>query len=92
MHDYSYLTNCISSDANSINDMRDNARPITYRTFTRNTNWKEIALSLGYNTDSRLGLTLKNDWHVAYYKSTYQGQPCYYMVWSYIEHIFVKES
>ena len=36
-------------------------------------------------------LTLKKDWHVSYHRSTYQGKPCYFMVHSAIEYVFVKD-
>ena len=42
-----------------------------------------------YDTGSeRGGLRLKDDWHVGYFKSTYDGKPCYYIDHSRIEYIF----
>ncbi|MGV0949170.1 MAG: hypothetical protein ACOYB3_00765 [Azonexus sp.] len=36
-------------------------------------------------------LTLKKDWHVSYHRSVYQGRPCYFLVHSAIEYVFVKD-
>lgn len=36
-------------------------------------------------------LTLKKDWHVSYHRSVFQGKPCYFMVHSAIEYVFVKD-
>jgi len=39
--------------------------------------------------DNRGGLTLRRDYHVRYYKSRYGDSPCYFIVHSAIEYIFV---
>lgn len=50
-----------------------------------------IAGGVDYNEVARnRPLTLKKDWHVSYHRSTYQGKPCYFMVHSAIEYVFVK--
>lgn len=38
------------------------------------------------------GLKLRNDYHVRYYKSRFNGKPCIDVDWSAIDHIFVKED
>jgi len=87
---FQYITNCVNSTAEKIDYMVDNAREITYKTFIKHVNWKEISRLLKYDTHYRSGLLLKNDWHVTYHKSTYEGTPCYYVQWSGIEWIFIK--
>jgi len=84
-----YTTNCTSSDATSINNMKRRAQEVTYRTFRRHCgNLDEVAQQMGYALHPARGLMLVNDWHVRYYKSSYRGKPCYYMAHSAIEYIW----
>jgi hypothetical protein len=87
---YQYNTCCVDSDGPSINAMSERARPVTYRTFDRHCDWTNWARGVGYSVGTERGLHLKNDYHVAYFKSVYRGEPCYYLVWSAIEVIFTK--
>jgi hypothetical protein len=48
----------------------------------------DLERRLGYERDSRKGLTMAKDWAVAYYRSTVRGCPAVYFVWSAIEHVF----
>ena len=91
--DFTFLTDCIGSDANSIQDMVESARQITYATLLRHVDVADLeSLFPGY--DWRPGpnatLRMKNDWAVSFWRSTYQGLPCYYINWSAIEFIFVR--
>jgi hypothetical protein len=80
-----YTTDCVHSTADLIIDMTDKARKITYRTFKKYAEGlEEIASAMGYGP----WLSLKKDWAVSYYKSTYDGRPCVYMDHSAIEHIW----
>jgi hypothetical protein len=86
--EYVFETDCISSDGESINDMRDHDDMVyvSYRTMRRRcVGLADKAKELGYGR----WLTLKGDWHVSYHRSIYRGRPCYYMVWSAIEYIWV---
>jgi hypothetical protein len=85
MPKFQYLTCCVNSTAEAINAMTDTAREITFGTFARHCDWRELASQMGYQ---RGGLVLSRDWAVSYYRSTYKGRPCYYMVHSCIEYIF----
>jgi hypothetical protein len=72
--------------------MKDRARPITLgtlRKYAANDALRSVRHALGYNRD----FTLADDWHVAYYKSTYTDKAgntrkCVYLVHSAIEYIF----
>lgn len=35
---------------------------------------------------------LSKDWHVAYYRSRFNGRPCYYIVHSAIEYVFTSRG
>ena len=86
MAEYTYLTCCVNSDGRSITDMVDNAREITRETFFRHVSRKETSDLLGYDKD----FPISRDWHMSFHKSIYRGKPCYYVVHSAIEYIFIK--
>jgi len=90
---FHYHTNCVNSTGPRIIAMVDAAISITYRTMLKHCpgllDWAE---SVGYERDSRSGLTLKDDWHVSYHRSRYRGKRCYYVRWSGIEHIFLESA
>jgi len=94
--DYSYLTSCVESTGQLINEMRDDdlRREVTYETMLKHCDLLDWSLEHGYElrTSSGHGLTLKNDWSVSYYKSFYCGVPCYFLVWSAIEYIWIKNG
>jgi hypothetical protein len=82
-----YTTCCINSTSELIQAMIDKPRPIKYNTFRKYTGpLKEFSESMGYGP----WLYLKNDLHVRYYRSTYDGKPCVYMVHSAIEYIWTE--
>ncbi len=69
--------------------MEDAAKSVTYDTFSKHCHINEWAKSHGYDTGrERGGLHLKNDWHVSFYKSFYNGVECYYMKHSGYQHIW----
>jgi len=80
-----YKTCCIQSNAEDIIDMVDHGRKITYQTFIKHVEYADT-----YNMFCRdFGWkTLKNDHCVRYYKSKFQGVPCYYLDHSAIEYIW----
>lgn len=83
MKAFEFALSCIDSDAESLYAMDEASAQVTYRTMLRNCrDLLEWAYNHGYCLRSNHGLTLRGDWHVAYYRSTYRGQPCYYLVWS----------
>lgn len=90
MRAFHYETCCVESDGPSITAMVDRAREITYRTFRRHCAGVDAwAKAHGYGLRPP-ELTLKQDWHVAYYKSVYRSRPCYFLVWSAIEFIWTE--
>lgn len=91
--DYAFETDCIHSDGPSIWQMKDLAHPVTYRTMLSHCDLVGWAADHGYDrrSSSGHGITLATDPRVRYFKSFYRGRPCYYLVWSGIEQIFVKK-
>lgn len=88
-----YLTSCVDSTGPKIRAMVDDANDISYQTARRAIGAAELdkwARSMSYDTGSdRGGLRLKNDWHVSYHRSTYEGRACVYIRHSAIEYIFI---
>ena len=92
---YTFYTNCIHADGDSIYEMRTQAVEVSYRTMlARCEGVVDLSVSLGYERrrNQGSGITLKNDWHVGYYKSAYQGKPCYYLTYSGIEYIWTQDQ
>lgn len=94
---WTYETNCIGSDGQSIQTMIDGASDISRSTFLRYVDrgsLEAIEQSIGYaSSSSRNGeLRMAGDWHVSYHRSTYRGRPCVYFRWSAIEHIFTGRN
>ena len=87
---YHYATCCIHSTAEAINAMQVKAVEVTYRTFRRRCHGLDAwARQMGYAVAAESGLHLKNDWAICFYRSTYRGRKCYYLVHSAIEYIWV---
>lgn len=87
---FHYETNCVDSNGPDIQAMIDASRDITYATFIKHCVWRTWAEAQGYETGYLGGLKLKDDWHVRYAKSVFQGRPCYYIIWSGIENVFTE--
>lgn len=92
---WQFITSCVDATGEDINAMTAAAVPVTYRTMLKHVGeaFIELQHQLGYDVRNKreTGLTMRRDWHVGYFKSTYQGRPCYYFRWSHIEHIFQEE-
>lgn len=97
MKQYRYVTSCIEANGDDINEMRRHpkCRAISYATMSHQCaallDW---AIDKGYHyaPGPTRHLTLANDHHVAYYSSYYQGKRCYFLVWSAIEYVWVKQD
>jgi len=87
---YVFETSCVGARGEDINEMRQDPREITYRTMLKHCDLSVVAEQLCYGKRKDVDITLKEDPYVAYYKSTYRGKPCYYLVHSAIEYIWVK--
>ncbi len=74
------------AEGEDIEAMVHSARPVSYRTILRHceglSDWAE---RMGYDRHLRL----RDDWSVSFWKSSYQGRPCYYVIHSAIEYIWV---
>lgn len=85
-----WKTDCTrTKDIRALDDMIDNARQITYKTFMKHVDRNDIIkLFPQYDWTTGRGLTLKRDYHVSYYKSKFKNQPCVFINHSSIEYIF----
>ncbi len=85
-----YVTCCVHSTAEKIIAMTERATQITYRTARRRIGKSELQRVFPYYEweGRKGGLPMCRDWMVHYYRSVYDGQPCYYVEHSRIEYIF----
>lgn len=75
-----------------LDELYEHDRQITFATFARHVDLKEISQELGYAFGREKGLHLKDDWHVRYYRSRFRRKPCYHMDWSAIDHVFQEAA
>jgi hypothetical protein len=93
---FHYKTCCVQADGDDIHAMVEQAQQITWATFKQHvspTDLLEFERNGGYDTGhERGGLRLSKDWAVSYWRSTYQGQPCYYLEHSSIEYVYTRDG
>lgn len=76
---FRFFSNCVNwprDQVDDLNAMIRGGREITRTTFLKYVHPEEmrnIERELGYERDPRVGLTMANDFHVAYYRSTVRG-------------------
>jgi len=84
-----FITNCVHSTEKLISSMVDACKDITREQFLAEVDQEEheqMEVNLGYN---KKWLEMKDDYHVSYHRSTYDGNPCVYFCHSRIEYIYV---
>jgi hypothetical protein len=97
MHDYYYVTDCVSAKGEDITAMLETAVEVTRATFCRHAKRLErcyVERACGYDLGPSRGggLRMANDPHVAYFKGRYRGIPAYWFTWSAIEYVFTLEG
>lgn len=96
MKPYKFAFNCVGvpkKDVNFLIEMIDNSRKIKWETFRKHVDVEELkpllpSYSFSFNGQ---GMHPKDDPYVFFCKSKYKGEVCYYMSWSAIEFVFLKE-
>jgi hypothetical protein len=71
-----------------IHEMMALAEPISADTFFRHVSQEEACNLVGHPFRHPSSFSLRDDWHVRYYRATWEGRPCFVMVHSAIEYIF----
>lgn len=90
---YRFVATCVNGGTDyghgpwgeAVTDMVDRSKEISYSTFVRYVGPEQIK---DVFPDYNRYMPMKNDYHVGYYKSTWFGIPCVYVVHSTIEYIF----
>lgn len=106
--EYGFLTSCVGLNgvehaAADLWDMIDPAREIAWTTFRRHVPVKEVRDTFPFysyrqehfNPDTgemTVGLHIKDDRNVSFWKSKFRGKPCYYIDHSSIEYIWTRVS
>lgn len=81
-----YNTNCVNSTAKLIDNMIDKSVEITAPELSKIIGKPliDIQMKIGYGD----WMSIDDDWAVRFYKSTYDGKNCVYILWSAIEWIY----
>lgn len=90
---YKFYTSCVGSTEQLTQAMTNSftKREVTYKTMASRCDLSAFKWALGYTLWANDTFpSLKNDCRVSYYKSMYDGNPCYYLVHSAIEYIWVR--
>jgi len=96
MKDYEYVCCCTDLFGNeekvaALNKMLEDNQQTNYRAVQRHCRGLlEWSQKIGYAARKSDGLTLRHDRMVGFYRSKWLGRPCYYVLWSAIEFIWVK--
>ena len=84
-----YLTNCVCSNAESIDEMCDEAIEIEYDDFIQQVDADQLMeLFSHYDWAEDDGLKLEDDFTVSFWQSKYLKKSCVYIEHSCIEYIF----
>lgn len=77
-----------------LDDLYDHDRKISFKTFCRHVDWKEVASRMGYivTPGVRAGIRLSRDPCVRFYRSVWQGKPCYHMDHSAVDFVFLQQQ
>ena len=81
-----------------LEQLYEDGREVSFDTFFREISLKYVSEILGYDfgTSRRHGIRLRNDVVMnaggAYHRSTWRGVPCMWLIWSGIDHVFIRKS
>lgn len=93
-----YLNNCANGDTDDITptgglrEMIDSCTDITRECFLNNVDRTELQFleaTLGYASNFQEGMTMADDRHITYHRSTLHGEAVFFFVHSCIEYVFV---
>ena len=90
---YTYETSCVNSTAEAISKMIERAQIISYDTFARKVDIRDLMRLFPFCTwgpGKKNGLRLKDDWSISCYRSVFLGRPCYYIDHSSVEYVFTQ--
>lgn len=83
---YVFATSCVGALGADIDALNEDATECTYEEMAKNCDLSAFERVFEYGE----GFPLQEDQHVTYYKSLFQGVPCYYLDHSRIEYIWVN--
>ncbi len=84
-----YLTNCVASSAELIENMVNQATEISYEQLLQEVDVHHLYDIFPWY--EAIPLTLETDYSVSFYSSQYDGQECVYVEHSRIEYIFINQ-
>lgn len=97
---FQFETDCIHSTGPKIIAMTDAAREVTWATFKQHVPVEQVQAVFPFYSyrgekvnaagNMTCPLHIKDDYAVGFWKSTYEGRPCYYITHSAIEYIWTE--
>ena len=98
-----FETTCLMSEGKDIQALKASSTEVTRATFQKHVDpldLRRMEALRGYRTRgsgntrswNACKLFMSGDPHVTYHKGMFKGHPCYYFVWSGIEHIFTEQG
>lgn len=87
---YLYKGDCRFLNGDKINDMKDQSKDITWKTFIQYVEVREVRELFPHYDFFGKGLHIKDDPYVSFSKSFYDGKPCYFITWSGIEYVWTE--
>ena len=96
--EWAYYKCCVDfqqRDVDQLEDMMDAGHEVTYDFLVTNVGKyvvQDVFPDYNWTNDPNEGLMMKNDWHVRYFQSTFLKTPCFYIVHSAIEYIFLPRD
>ena len=84
MKRFELITTCASHDgpAEHLMDMTENALEVTYKTFIKYVDYRDLLAFFGTNPSP------KYEPYIGFYRSKYRGKRCYFVEHSNIEYVF----
>lgn len=90
---YHYLTSCVDCrDVYALDQMIEQGRKIGKKRFWEMVGRDQLEELFPDYAWAGRGLKMWDDWHIAYFRSTFSHKPCLYLVHSAIEYIFIGEN
>ncbi len=81
-------------EVEDLTDMMDAGEEVTYDFLVHNVGKhvvQEVFSDYNWTKKPNEGLLMKDDYHVRYFQSVFRGNPCFYIVHSAIEYIFLNQ-
>jgi len=91
-HECRYIGNSATEEKSDIELMVETARPVLRRTWMSHVDLNDLYYVLPYTRKRMYKMAFKDDPHLSYFRSTYCGLQCYYIVYGGKKYIFIDKE